>query len=99
MCLDFIFVSECWKSILFRFFFSSDVRVSVFSTKGGPTFDSDSTSRQCLILISSLSGNIRPHSFQLAELLWTDPGIESRISVHELISASKKKKKAQAGIE
>ena len=37
-----------------------------------------------------------------AEPLWTDPGIKSGISVHELISASpppKKKKKVQAGNE
>ena len=31
--------------------------------------------------------------------LWTDPGIKSGISVGELISTSKKKKKAQAGNE
>ena len=34
---------------------------------------------------------------QLADPLWTDPGIKSWISVHELISTTKKKKKkAQA---
>ena len=33
--------------------------------------------------------------------LWTDPGLKSEMSVHELISTSKKrkKKKPQAGIE
>ena len=35
---------------------------------------------------------------QLAEPLWTDPGIESGISVHKLISTSKKKKKCIQGI-
>ena len=37
-------------------------------------------------LICNLSGNIRPRSSQLAEPLWTDPGIKSGISVHELTS-------------
>ena len=37
--------------------------------------------------------NIRPHSSQLAEPLWTDPGIMSGISDRELITTSKKKKK------
>ena len=37
-------------------------------------------------------------SSQLTEPLWTDPGIKSGISVHELTSTSKKKKKkAHAG--
>ena len=36
-------------------------------------------------------------SSQLAEPPWTDPGLKSGISVHELISI--KKKKAQAGNE
>ena len=45
-------------------------------------------------LTRNLSGKIRPQSSQLAELLWTDPGIRNGgISVHELISTSKKKKK------
>ena len=35
------------------------------------------------------SGNIR--SSQLAEPLWTDPGIKSGMSVRELIATSKKK--------
>ena len=34
-----------------------------------------------------------PQSSQLAEPLWTGPGIMSGISVRELISTSKKKKK------
>ena len=47
-----------------------------------------------------MSGIIRPRSSQPAEPLWTDPGIKSKISVRELISTSKKKKKkAQAGNE
>ena len=45
-----------------------------------------------------MSGNIRPQSSQLAELLWTDPGIKTRTSVRELISISKRKEKAQANI-
>ena len=39
----------------------------------------------------NLSGNSRPQSTQLAEPLCTDPGIQSGISVRELISTSKKK--------
>ena len=38
-------------------------------------------------LTHNLSRNIRPESSQLAEPLWTDPGIKSGISVRELISA------------
>ena len=44
------------------------------------------------------SGNIRSQSSQLAEPLWTDPDLKSRISLRELISTLKKKK-AQAGNE
>ena len=33
----------------------------------------------------------RPQSSQLAEPLWTDPGLKSGISVHDLISTLKKK--------
>ena len=48
-------------------------------------------------LTRNLSGNTRPQSYQLAEPLWTDPGITSGISVRELISTSKNKnKKARA---
>ena len=43
----------------------------------------------------NLSGNIRSQSSQLAESLWTDPGIKSGISVRELISTLKKKKKKE----
>ena len=50
-------------------------------------------------LTRNLSGNTRPQSSQLAEPLWTDHGLKSGISVRELISTSKKKKKAQAGNE
>ena len=42
------------------------------------------------------SGNTRSQSSQLAEPLWTDPGLKSGISVRKLIST---KKKAQAGNE
>ena len=47
-------------------------------------------------LTCNSSGNTRPWSSQLAEPLWTDPGLKSGISVRELIS-SLKKKKAQVG--
>ena len=40
----------------------------------------------------NLSGNIRPQSSQLAEPLWTNPGLKSDITVRELISTLKKKK-------
>ena len=33
-----------------------------------------------------MSGKVRPQSSQLAGPLWTDPGIKSGISAHELIS-------------
>ena len=45
-----------------------------------------------------LSENIQPQSSQLAEPLWTDPGIKSGISVRELIFTSKKKKRRRRGI-
>ena len=45
-------------------------------------------------LTSNLSGNIRPQSTQLAEPLWTDPGIKSGISMHVLISTLKKRRSA-----
>ena len=48
--------------------------------------------------VRNLLGNIRPQSCQLAEPLWTDPGIKRGISVRELISTSKKKKKSAGGI-
>ena len=48
-----------------------------------------------------MSGTIPPQSSWLAEPLWTDPGIKSGISVPELISTLKKRKKeaVQAGNE
>ena len=36
---------------------------------------------------SNLSGNVRPQSSQLAGSLWTGAGVESGVSVHELVSA------------
>ena len=43
-------------------------------------------------------GTFPSQSSELAELLWTDPGLESKISVRKLISTKKKKKEeAQAG--
>ena len=42
-------------------------------------------------LTRSVLGNIQPQSSQLAKPLWTDPRINSGISVRELISALKKK--------
>ena len=47
----------------------------------------------------SKTGNIQPQLSQLAEPLWTDPGIKSGISAHELSPLQKKKKKEQAGNE
>ena len=44
-------------------------------------------------LTRNSSGNTRPQSFQLAEPLWTDPGQRSGISVCDLISTLKKKKR------
>ena len=41
-------------------------------------------------LTRNSSGNTRPQSFQLAEPLWTDPGVNSGISVREQISTLKK---------
>ena len=43
-------------------------------------------------LAHNSSGNTRPQSSQLAEPLWTYPGIKSGISVRELMSTFKKKK-------
>ena len=47
------------------------------------------------------SGNTGPQSSQVAETLWTDPGLKSGIGVRELISTSgrkkKRRKKAQMG--
>ena len=48
-------------------------------------------------LTHNSSGNTRSQSSQLAEPLWTNPGIKSGISVHKLISTLKKK--AQMGNE
>ena len=50
-------------------------------------------------LTRNSSGNTRLQSSQLAEPLWTNPGLQSKISLRGLISTSKKKKKAQAGNE
>ena len=48
-------------------------------------------------LTHNLSRNFQPQSSQLAEPLWTDPGLTSGIGVRELISTLKKE--TQAGIE
>ena len=42
-------------------------------------------------------GNTRPQSSQLAEPLWTDPCLNSGISVRELISTQKKKEESAGG--
>ena len=52
-------------------------------------------------LTRNLSGNTQPQPFQLTEPLWTDPGLQSGISVRMLISTSKKdekKKKRRQGM-
>ena len=43
---------------------------------------------------ATLSGNTRPQSSHLAEPLSTGPGLKSGISVHKLVSTTKKKKSA-----
>ena len=50
-------------------------------------------------LTGNSSGDTRPPSSQLAEPLWTDLGLRSGISVHNLSPLKRKKKKAQAGNE
>ena len=53
-------------------------------------------------LTRNSSGNTRLQSSQLAEPLWTDPGLKSGISVHELISTlnnQKQTNKKKAGRE
>ena len=50
-------------------------------------------------LTRNSSGNTPSQSSQLAEPLWTDPGLKRGISVHKLISTLKKKKRGQAGNE
>ena len=49
-------------------------------------------------LTRNLSGNIRPQSCQLAELLWTDPGIKSQISWRGVINLKTKQKSAGGGL-
>ena len=44
-------------------------------------------------------GTFPSQSSELAELLWTDPGLESKISVRKLISTKKKKKRRSTGGE
>ena len=44
-------------------------------------------------LTRNSSGNISPMSSQLAEPLWTDPGVKCGICVRELISTPQKNKK------
>ena len=41
--------------------------------------------------LATCQENIRPQSSQLAEPLWTDPGLKSGISVRQLISIKKQK--------
>ena len=43
------------------------------------------------------TGNTRSQSSQLAETLWTDPGLKSEISVRELISTLNKQTKSADG--
>ena len=44
-------------------------------------------------LTRNSSGKVRPQTSQLAEPLWTDPGIKSGIRVRELIATQKKKRR------
>ena len=48
-------------------------------------------------LTRNSSGNTRSQSSQLAEPLWTDPGLKSGSSLRKLISTFKKKKKSAGG--
>ena len=48
-------------------------------------------------LTRNSSGDTQLPSSQLAEPLWTDPGLKSGINVRELISIKKKKKKSAGG--
>ena len=43
----------------------------------------------------NLSGNTGPQSSQLAEPMWTDPGLKSGIHVRELIFTKEKKKRSR----
>ena len=56
-------------------------------------------SRHGVGLTRNSSGNTRLQSSQLAKPLWTDPGVNSGISLRELISTLKKKEKKSAGGE
>ena len=57
------------------------------------------TYQETIELTRNSSGKTQSQSSQLAEPLWTDPGLKSGISVRELISVEKEKKteKAQEG--
>ena len=48
---------------------------------------------------NNLSGNTLSQLFQLAEPLWTDPGLKSGICVRKLISLLRNGKKTQVGNE
>ena len=48
-------------------------------------------------LTRNLSGNIRPQSSQLAEPLWTEPGIRVELVCASLSPLQKKKKKSAGG--
>lgn len=45
-------------------------------------------------LTYNCSGNTSPKLSQLAEVLWTNPGIKSKTGMHDLILTLKKKKNA-----
>ena len=69
----------------------------------GPKIDQENSDGECMqhmiiphMFISYIGLLGRSQSSQLAEPPWTDPGLKSGISVGELISTVKKKKKAQA---
>ena len=50
-------------------------------------------------LTLNLSGNLQPQSSQLAEPLWTDPGVKIGISVRKLVSPAPPPKKKSIGGE
>ena len=55
------------------------------------------TYQETIELTRNSSGRTRPQSSQLAEPLWTDPGLKNGISVRELISTLKKEGEKSGG--
>ena len=62
-----------------------DLRLTTLSRNSVGTYQGNERTRNS-------SGNARPQSFQLAESLWTNPGLWNRNFARKLISTSKKTK-------